>query len=95
MLRVTKTLRQLMLQKHQSLPDVDSCSCCLNFKVGLKHVRWMKGERTIRESVLFLLPEVEVSLDHLPHMFGFFICQTGQVQFTLHGPETQELINNQ
>lgn len=65
--------------------------------------RWMSvGEATWRQlgdgvecvvgavpqSLLLDLAQVEVSLDHLPHVFGLLVGQSGQIQFALHGAAT-------
>lgn len=46
------------------------------------------------ESLLFFLSEVEVSLNHFPDVFGLFVRQTRQIQFTLHGAEMTEYTQN-
>lgn len=42
----------------------------------------------IPQSLLLDLAQVEVSLDHLPHVFGLLVGQSGQIQFALHGAAT-------
>lgn len=48
----------------------------------MKTVTW-----SVPETFLFLLSEVEVSLDHLPDVFGLFVRETRQIQLALHDTE--------
>lgn len=43
---------------------------------------------TVPQSLLLDLAQVEVSLDHLPNVFGLLVGQSGQIQFALHGAAT-------
>lgn len=42
------------------------------------------------QALLFSLAEAEISLDHLPDVFGLLVCQTGQVQFSIHDAEMKK-----
>lgn len=48
---------------------------------------WMDS---LPQSLLFRLAEVKISLDHLPDVFGLFICETGQIQFSVHDAEIKK-----
>lgn len=49
---------------------------------------WRDGG--LPQSLLFGLAEGKVSLDHLPDVFGLFVCQTRQIQFSIHDAEIKE-----
>lgn len=42
------------------------------------------------QSLLFRLAEGEISLDHLPDVFGLFVCETRQIQFSVHDAEMKK-----
>lgn len=42
----------------------------------------------VPQSLFLDLAQVEVSLDHLPNVFGLLVGQSGQIQFALHGAAT-------
>lgn len=61
--------------------------------MGVREATWLGdgvgcAVGAIPQSLLLDLAQVEVSLDHLPHVFGLLVGQSGQIQFALHGAAT-------
>lgn len=49
-----------------------------------------RREQDSPQSLFFCLAEVKISLNHLPDVFGLFVRQTRQIQFSIHDAEMKK-----